>query len=514
MSVHESPLVIIVPFLLILGGVVSFLVKKEKLAAFSSALFFLIALSFNTWLLLNVGEGAFIYPNIAGIVVNASSAFITEIALLLAILSVIYSYRYFEDGKILPQFYFMFSIFITTLILMSSSFNILIMYITFEASTITGGVLILFTRRRSATKAAARFFILSGIGAVIILSGILYQNMLTGFVLIREMFSKIPSSELVLLASLYALGFGIKVGIFPFGLFWLPAAHSEAPTPVSAILSGIMVQVAAFVVARIIGVISPASDILSFILVILGTLSIITGSMLALIEAVLGSKFSRFHVGTVNIRGIKRIWAFSTCSEMGVFYILIGLGISSPPLFPLFFMGILLHFLNHGLAKALLFFDSGFIIETSRIADLSIMKGIGRKLGVNGFSYLIGGSSLSMIPGTLGYNTLLEITSGHMTKEVAIIIIVSAILIFTTTVYSLLKVAYGKPKVKIEYLKEIKTHTLLRVPGIVLSICILILGMMVLLGSSGIALQSYYHEMEKWFSLAAKTVVEPWVMNI
>jgi len=508
MSASESALVIAPPFLVILGGITSILFKKGKGLAASSAFFF-AALVSNTWLLLNVGEGAFFYPSTAGIVVNAASAFIVEVTLILGLLGVIYSYRYFEEERILPSFYLIFSLFISTLVLMAASFNILVIYIAFEASTIAGGILILFTRRRSATRAAVRFFILSALGAVTVLIGILYQNSLTGFVLTREAFSGIPSPDLGLLAALYALGFGIKVGIFPFGLLWLPAAHSEAPTPVSAILSGVMVQVAAFAVARIIGAISPVNEVLASTMVGLGALSVIVGSALAAVESTLGSRYSRFHVGSVNIKGIKRVWAFSTSSEVGVFYILIGLGLLSPSLSPLFLAGILLHFLNHGLAKALLFFDSGFVIETSRTADLSIMRGMGRRVGINGLTYLIGGLSLSLFPGTLGYNTLLEFTKGHIGSEVAAVVVTGALLIFFTTIYSLRTIVWGRPSAKVEYLKERRSHAVLRVPGVVLASCILALGIIILLGSSGAALQTLYHGLEEWFSFAARTIVEP-----
>ncbi|MDH5806804.1 MAG: proton-conducting transporter membrane subunit [Candidatus Methanomethylicaceae archaeon] len=509
---NETFLVITIPFLLIIGGIVSFLFKK--LAAILSTFFFSLSFIINSWILLNVGENAFVFPNIAGIVINASSAFIIEIALLLGLLSVIYSYEYFEDKEILPQFYLLFSFFIATLILMVSSFNILIIYISFEASTIAGGILILFTRRRSATKAAIRFFILSLTGAIIILSGILYQQMLGGFILIREVFSKINNFDLTIIASLYAIGFGIKVGIFPFGLMWLPPAHSEAPIPVHAMLSGLMVQIAAFSVARIIGVIFPMSNILSQILIILGVLSVITGAILVFIEAILGSKYSRFHVGLVNIRGLKRIWAFSTCSDVGVFYILLGLALSFPLLISQYFAGILTHFLNHGLAKALLLFDSGYVIETSRIEDLTIMKGLGRKLGITGFTFLIGGLSLALMPGTLGYIIALEIIKGHLNREIAIPILIGASLIFITVIYSLIKIAFGRPKVKIEYLRKVEDYKILRIPGIVLASLLLILGIIVLLGSTEIAFQNYYHELEKWFSIAAKTIIEPWVRSI
>ncbi|MDI9643727.1 MAG: complex I subunit 5 family protein [Candidatus Verstraetearchaeota archaeon] len=512
----ETFLTALTPALLVVGGIVSPLVfKRGKGVAASTGLFFLVALAVNTWMLLGMQHGSFYYyPTIEGLVLNPASAFVVELTLILGLLGVIYSYRYFEEEKILSPFYLLFSFFIATLVLMATSFNMLIIYIAFEASTIAGGILILFTRRRSATKAAVRFFLLSVIGAVIILVGILYQNQLTGgFMLIDPVtklsaFSGIANSDLVLLSTLYAIGFSIKVGIFPFGLLWLPAAHSEAPTPVSAILSGVMVQIAAFAVSRVVGVINPASTQLGAALAILGALSVITGAVLAAVEATSGSKYSRFHVGSIHIRGIKRIWAFSTSSEVGVFYLLIGLALMEPAYSPLFFAGILLHFLNHGLAKALLFFDSGFVIETSRTADLSVLKGLGGKVGVNGLSYLIGGFSLALIPGTLGYNTFLEFTSGHMGIEVTALILTAAAFIFFTTLYSLRAIISGKPKAKVEYLKPPHGHAVLRIPGVVLGVFLVALGLVVLFGASGIALGEYYQVFKEWFELAAETITK------
>jgi len=498
----ESFIAIISPIILIIGGIItSILFSKKKSIIISLSIFSLIAILINTWLLIN-GEITY-YPNINGILINYSTAFILEVTYFISFLAIVYSYHYFEDNKELRYFSLLFPLFIATLSIMASSFNLLLMYVSFEASTILGGIIILLTRRRSAVKATMRFFLWSIIGAILIIIGILYQNYTIGNVILNHGISY-PEITTIL----YAIGFGIKIGVFPFGLFWLPAAHSEAPTPMSAVLSGIMVQIAAFTTSRIIGIMSPFNTNIGLFLMIIGILSIITGSLLAVIESIYGSKYSRFHVGMVHIKGIKRIWAFSTCSEVGYFYLLIGLALIYPNLMLFFFSAILLHFLNHGLAKALLFFDSGFVINTSRIADLSLMKGLGRRVGWNGFTYLIGGFSLSLIPGTLGYNTFLEFIKGNINLEIMIIILISAILILFTTLYSFKIIVFGKPKVKIQYIKDIEEHLSLRIPGLILAICIISLGILILLGSNGIFFTEYYHEFENWFKLIAKTICE------
>jgi formate hydrogenlyase subunit 3/multisubunit Na+/H+ antiporter MnhD subunit len=512
MAMEISLLPLVAPLVILLGGLVSPLVsKKEKLLFTINFVCFAVALVANTWMLLKLGGGALFYPNEYGVLVNSASAFVVEITLVLGLLGAIYSLRYFEDRNILGPFYLLYSLFLTSLILMAVSFNILMIYVAFEASTISGGILILFTKRRSATKAAVRFFIMSVIGALTILVGILYQNSLTGtFLLTKGAFAAIGAADAVVLASIYAIGFGIKVGVFPFGLLWLPSAHSEAPTAVSAILSGVMVQIAAFAVSRVIGIISPISDLLAYMLIGLGGLSVITGAALAAVEATAGSKWSRFHVGSANIRGIKRIWAFSTSSEVGVFYLLLGLGLLVPSLLPVFMMGILLHFLNHGLSKALLFFDSGVVIETSHVADLSVLRGLGSSIGVNALTYLVGGLSLSLIPFTLGYTTFREFTSGNVSMGITALILTAAAFILFTTLYSFRCIMSGKPKMKVVSAGEHeKASALLRIPGVVLALCILTLGIIVTLGANGIAFQGYYLNIEEWFQVAAETIVAP-----
>uniref|UniRef100_A0A7C3FAJ0 NADH:quinone oxidoreductase/Mrp antiporter transmembrane domain-containing protein n=1 Tax=Candidatus Methanomethylicus mesodigestus TaxID=1867258 RepID=A0A7C3FAJ0_9CREN len=500
---------IIAPLALILGGVIAPFLHKERramLAVVSS--FFALAIVANSWVLINIGEGALFYPTEGGLLMNASSAFVVELTLILGFLGAIYSFEYFEDRRHLGLFYSLYSLFLASLVVMAISFNVLVIYAGFEASTIAGGILILFTRRKSATKAAVRFFIMSVIGAIAILGGILYQNYLTGgFILTSSAFTGIANSDLVLLATIYAIGFSIKVGIFPFGLIWLPPAHSEAPTPVSAILSGVMVQIAAFAVARIIGVIAPVSPQLALLLIGLGGLSLIIGAAMAVIEATAGSRLSRFHVGEINIRGIKRIWAFSTSSEVGVFYMLIGLAILTPSLLPIFFIGVLLHFLNHGLAKALLFFDSGFVIERSRVADLSVLKGLGRSIGPTGVTYLIGGFSLSLIPGTLGYTTFREFTSPNVSIGITALVFSAAAMILFTTVYSMRCFVSGKPAAEVTYIKSHEAkHSLLRVPGIVIAVGILALGIVITLGANQIAFHGQFQQIEEWVEMAAKTI--------
>ncbi|MDD1776326.1 MAG: hypothetical protein LUP94_03125, partial [Candidatus Methanomethylicus sp.] len=168
-----------------------------------------------------------------------------------------------------------------------------------------------------------------------------------------------------------------------------------------------------------------------------------------------------------------------------------------------------------GLSKALLFFDSGYVIESSHVADLSVLRGLGSKLGPNGLTYLVGGLSLSLIPGTLGFTTFREFTSEHMLFAITVVVFCAAALILFTTLYSFRCFVSNKPNVKITDINQHhRSLALLKIPGIVIAICILVLGVIMTLGATNIAFQAQYAQIEEWFQIAAFSIVRPWLVGV
>ncbi len=192
----------------------------------------------------------------------------------------------------------------------------------------------------------------------------------------------------IAVASAVAIGlalwaFTFKSALFP-NHFWLPDAHPEAPTPVSAALSGLVVNIGVYAVIRFLYTIFGSSSILSSIgyrdavftvLLILGILSGIIGALLMIAQ-----------------KDIKRLLAYSTISHIGLIYIGLSIGFSntSNDIVVLGLLATLYHIINHGVGKALLFMVSGLYISSAGTRDLEGMVGVGRTYPIASTAFVLG----------------------------------------------------------------------------------------------------------------------------
>jgi len=192
----------------------------------------------------------------------------------------------------------------------------------------------------------------------------------------------------IVFASLIALAlalwaFTFKSALFP-NHFWLPDAHPEAPTPVSAALSGLVVNIGVYAVARLLYTLFGLNSIIAgngyrdailYVLIILGILSGVVGALLMIIQS-----------------DVKRFLAYSTISHIGLIYIGLGIGLSSvsKEIALLGLTATLYHIINHGIGKALLFLASGVYIESTGTRDLGRMAGVGKAYPITSIAFLLG----------------------------------------------------------------------------------------------------------------------------
>jgi len=317
----------------------------------------------------------FVYPWIIDMV----SFPIGLIIAVVSTLSCLYSIKYMEKEPNQASYYASLLIFMTGMIGVVFSINLIQFYLFWELMLIPSYLLIAqWGTSRRKLSIGFKYFIFTHMGALLMLLGILSIFSYTMTFNLLELPSKsalIPVSMAPVIFTLLSLGFFVKMAAFPLHT-WLPDAHSEAPTPISAILSGVMIKCGAYGIGRILlsvfsrGVIQASNYLLT-----LGIITIAYGGLMALAQT-----------------DIKRLLAYSSISQMG--YIIFGFATFST----LGIMGSLLHIVNHAVCKALLFMCAGSIIHQTRTRNIRKMSGLITKMPVTGFACLIGIFSLAGAP--------------------------------------------------------------------------------------------------------------------
>ncbi len=197
-----------------------------------------------------------------------------------------------------------------------------------------------------------------------------------------------PASRLILLAAL--IGFGTKAGIMPLHV-WLPTAHANAPSHISALMSGIILKMGIYGILRTLSFFGTPPLWWGIMLLCLGIASAVAGVLFA-----------------IGQHDIKRLLAYHSIENIGIIVMgigvaLIGLTSGNRILFVLGMAGALLHVLNHALFKSLLFLGSGAIIHLSGTRDIDRMGGLSRSLPLTSAAFLIGSAAICGLPPLNGF---------------------------------------------------------------------------------------------------------------
>ncbi|KHE93590.1 MAG: hydrogenase 4 subunit F [Candidatus Scalindua rubra] len=326
--------------------------------------------------------------------IDALSAYILSIVILVSVAVAIYSVRYmgreFQEGLIsikeLKDFYALLHLFIFTMLLAAVSNNIAIFWVAIESTTIVSSLLVGFYKDRESIEAAWKYIILCTVSLVFGLLGVFIIYYASSIVLVGE--GTLNWTELreiahdmnpktVKLAFLFILvGYGAKAGFAPIHN-WLPDAHSQAPTPVSALLSGVLIKCAFLGIIRfaIIGNECLGISYCGNLLMIFGLVSMGVASAFILVQ-----------------NNFKRLLAYSSIEHIGI--IAIGMGIGG-------FCGVygsLLHMLNHAIVKPLLFFTTGEIKLKYHTTAIDKIKGAMVTLPIVGTVMLVAALAIAGAP--------------------------------------------------------------------------------------------------------------------
>ena len=190
---------------------------------------------------------------------------------------------------------------------------------------------------------------------------------------------------------LLLVGFATKAGIVPLHI-WLPRAHPEAPSHVSALMSGVMVKAGIFGVLRVvIGILGPGPAWWALAVIVLGAGSAVLGALYALVE-----------------RDLKRLLAFSTIENVGIIFLGLGVGllgatVNAPALTTLGLAAALVHTLNHAAFKGLLFLAAGSIQSATGTRDLDKLGGLVRAMPWTALLFGVGAVALAGVPPFSGF---------------------------------------------------------------------------------------------------------------
>ena len=186
------------------------------------------------------------------------------------------------------------------------------------------------------------------------------------------------------------IGFGAKAGIMPFHI-WLPSAHANAPSHVSAVMSGVMLKMGLYGIFRTLTYFNDPPLLWGAVLTVCGITS-----------ALLGIAFA------VAQRDLKRLLACSSIENIGIIttglgVALLGMSSHNNPLIYLGMAGALLHILNHSFFKPLLFLGSGAIIHASGTREMNLMGGLGKGMPRTALLFLLGSVAICGIPPLNGF---------------------------------------------------------------------------------------------------------------
>ncbi|HIP57340.1 MAG TPA: hydantoin racemase [Ignisphaera aggregans] len=331
------------------------------------------------------------------IYIDALSAVLIFVISILTLTSSIYSISYMEYYHEIGMFgYFaaLFSLFSVSMILVVTVNSALWFLFMWEVMTLASYFLINWEYvEESVRRAAWKYFIsmhfLSTLPLVLAIAALVTITGVDSLTELRTVTPTLDPRLIAVLHLLFLIGFGAKAGAVPLH-FWLPDAHPAAPSNVSALLSGAMIKVAVYGLLRFCAFVLPISYVLGLAIAVIGTISLMVGTLTALRQT-----------------DAKRLLAYHSVGQMGYIWLGVGTGLALAAIGnPLAVVGLvagLYHLINHALFKGLLFLSAGSILFRTRTRDLNVIGGLARYMPYTAALTLIAALSIAGVPPFNGF---------------------------------------------------------------------------------------------------------------
>lgn len=319
--------------------------------------------------------------------VDALSALLVLVVVFLGMIAAVYAVGYLraDQETHTRRFFGLFHLFLFTMLLAVTTNNLGVMWVAVEGTTLATVFLVNLHNTRTSLEAAYKYLIISSVGIALAFIGtaLMYYTgsaqagqVAVNWTTLRAAATSL-NPQVVRLAFVFILiGYGTKAGLAPMHT-WLPDAHSEAPAPISALMSGVLLNVGMYALLRF-KILTDAAVGVSYssnLMLGIGLLSLAVAAIFLLTQ-----------------RNYKRMLAYSSVEHMGI--ICLGLGFGGY----WGLLGALLHLVGHALAKSLLFILSGNILLKFHTTEIRNLKGLVRTAPWTGGAFLAGTLALLGLP--------------------------------------------------------------------------------------------------------------------
>ena len=291
-----------------------------------------------------------------------------------------------DEPRRTRRFQIFVNLFAFTMLCAVTTNNVGLMWVAIEATTITSAMLIALDVTKESVEASWKYVLLGSVGIALAFAGTVLayfdfvrladpQEAVLNWTVLRAAAPALHPEVMALAFVFILVGYGTKAGLAPMHT-WLPDAHAEAPAPLSAMMSGVLLAVALYAIVRWKAVVSLAvgDAFPNRLLVVLGVLSLAIAAFSLVIQ-----------------RNYKRMLAYSSIEHMGLVCVGLTLG-------PAGIVAAMLHLLNHTLAKAAMFLLAGRVLHRYRTADIAHVSGLLQSMPGTGWLFLAGALALVGLP--------------------------------------------------------------------------------------------------------------------
>lgn len=378
------------------------------------------------------------------LIIDDFNIFLVTITTFVAFTTSIFSASYIgheiETGRLTPTFlrfyHALYQAMIGAMDVALVANNIGLMWVGVEVATLSTVMMVGIYRTPEAVEAAWKYFILGSVGIALAFFGTILVYLVAQDVLGEglaamawdAMVQKAGAFDprLLSLAFVFLLvGYGTKVGLAPFHA-WLPDAHAEGPTPISAVLSGLLLNVALYALLRfkMLLAANPATLNVGIIMIVLGLTSLVFAAFML---------FRR--------RDIKRLFAYSSIEHMGIITFAFGMG------GPLANFAGLLHMTMHSLTKSAIFFAVGHVAQVKGTQQIAQIRGLSVTHPVLAIGLALGVVAIAGLPPFGVFLSEFMLVTSTFAREplLAAILVIGLLIAFAALILRLQQVLFGAP---------------------------------------------------------------------